>query len=101
MITIGERKLETRRPADLDAALIAVTGCSASEHAAMLSGGGGPAQIAKALHPMLSEEISLPALGQLIAEADQGDVRKQVVELLGGAPLDLVEPIAEEHDGDA
>lgn len=88
-VTIGERTLPARRPADLDARLIASTGCSAAEHAAMLGPTSTPGQIARVLAPMLTDEDAPDVLGlaELIEAGDKLAVRAQVLDLLA-APAD-------------
>lgn len=83
MITIGEHKLPTSRPADLDAALIASTGCGAAEHAGMLRAGGTAFQVAQALHPLLGKDA--PSVGELagiIGDEQLADARRAVADLL-------------------
>lgn len=86
-IKIGERTLATTRPADLDAALVASTGCSAAEHVAMLGPTCTAYQIARALRPFLSDSDSdgadVGALATSIAEADDSEaIRRATIALL-------------------
>lgn len=55
-ITIGETQFPTRKPKDLDAALIATTGCNASENLALISANTLPGRIAAAVRPFLSDD---------------------------------------------
>ena len=72
-IKIGEKSFRTRKPSDLDGALLANTGCSAVETAKHLAGWPTPGRIASALQPFLPEEApSVPDLAQDIAGADEG-----------------------------
>ncbi len=91
-ITIGERQLPARRPADLDEQLIVATGCSAAEHAEMLSPTSTPGQIARLLAPMLTgkDAPGTIELAELIAAADPLAVRTQVLALLA-APAETKE----------
>jgi len=91
-VTIGERKLPARRPADLDARLVVSTGCTAAEHAAMLRPTSTPGQIARVLAPMLTGKDAPAALelAELIEAGDPLDVRAQVLDLLA-APADTEE----------
>jgi hypothetical protein len=92
-VTIGERQLPARRPADLDDRLIALTGCTAAEHAAMLGPTATPGQIARVLAPMLTgrDAPGTAELAALIEAGDPLDVRAQVLDLLAA-------PIAAEED---
>lgn len=82
-ITIGEHILATQRPVDLDAKLIAATGCTAAEHATMLEkGSAAPYQIARVLAPLLVEPIAMSELADMISVADQGQVVAEVRSLL-------------------
>lgn len=83
MITIGTTKLETSRPADLDGALIAATGCSAADHVAMLTNRPTPVGVATALRPFLPDDApSPPAIAAMINDDDLVRVRGDVVALL-------------------
>ena len=88
MIQIGEAKFNTRRPADLDGALIASTGCSALETQRWLQGSPLPARIAAALAPWLSgdEVPDVATLGKLIADSGVADVAGQVATLYASLP---------------
>ena len=83
-IIICGRTLATVRPADLDARLIASTGCSAAEHAKMLARGGDAFHTARALQPMLddADAMSVADLATLIAGGDVLPVRRTTVEML-------------------
>ncbi|WP_242140870.1 hypothetical protein [Sphingomonas sp. TREG-RG-20F-R18-01] len=96
MLTIGNTTLATRQPADLDAILVASSGCNAAEHAAMIRK-GTPFQVARAAMPFLVDEDapSIGALASMIDGADLADVRDQVLALL--SPVGV--PVA--HDGSA
>ena len=83
MITIGEHKLPTSRPSNLDAALIETTGCSAAEHAAMRRSGGTAFQVAQALHPLLGKDApDVGELASMIGEDDLLAARRAVADLL-------------------
>lgn len=87
-IKIGENALATRTPSDLDAVLVATTGCSAAETVAQLKRGGQPSHIARALHPFLADKDAplVHDLAAMIAAADPADVRNQVIALYEPAP---------------
>jgi hypothetical protein len=55
MITIAGHDLKTSKPKDLDAQLIASTGCSSREIATIL--GAGPDRAARALRPFLENNV--------------------------------------------
>lgn len=85
-IKIGERSLATRRPQDLDAALVAATGCNALEMARILGGYANPGQVATALRPFLPEDApSTPELAAEIAVC-LDDVLPAVRKLYADAP---------------
>jgi len=72
-IKIGDKSFKTRKPSDLDAALITATGCSAVETARHLAGWPTAGRIASALRPFLPEEApSTPELASDIAAAEDG-----------------------------
>jgi len=72
-IKIGSKSFKTRKPSDLDAALIETTGCNAAETARQLEGWPSPGRIASAVRPYLPEDApSTPELAQAIADADEG-----------------------------
>ena len=88
-IRIGGRELPTTRPSDLDAQLIAITGCSAAENAAMLGNGSTPFQVARALHPLIADgEISVADLTSMVEAADIVKVRQQAQLLLMEPAID-------------
>lgn len=71
-IKIGDKSFRTRKPSDLDGALLATTGCNAVETAKHLAGWPTPGRIASALRPFLPEDApSVPDLAQDIA-GDEG-----------------------------
>ncbi len=81
MITIGETKIATRRPSDLDAAVTAVAGLSAAEMATQLGGYPRPQIAAQALHPFTDGALSVPEIAALIAGADAGALQAEVAKL--------------------
>ncbi len=85
-ITIGEQKLAIRKPADLNAALLATTGCDADEIAVQLAGAGTAAHLARALHPHIGDAFPVQELAVMIAAADLPDVYRQVRALYEPAP---------------
>ncbi|MCT8002987.1 hypothetical protein NZL82_13990 [Sphingomonas sanguinis] len=72
-ITIGGKAYRTRKPSDLDKALLGTTGCSAAEIASHLGGWPSAGRIASALHPFLPDDApSAPELAQAIAASEDG-----------------------------
>lgn len=65
-ITVAGAKFATRKPADLDAVLIAATGCNAAENAAILNGDPLAVRIAPAILPFLAEPPALSDLAVLV-----------------------------------
>ena len=83
-IKIGEKSLKTRKPTDLNAALLATTGCSTAETTAQLGGFPTPGRIATALRPFLNDDApSTPELAHMIAVADGVEVLAAVRKLYG------------------
>lgn len=68
-ITIAGKQLATRRPKDLDAALIATTGCDAAENLRIISGQPLPGRIAAAVAPFLPEDA--PPASELATMIEQ------------------------------
>lgn len=85
-IKIGGKTVATATPADLDAALIAATGCSAAETLEQLRQGGHASHVARALHPFLADAMPLADLSAMIAAGDVADVRGQVLGLYTAEP---------------
>jgi hypothetical protein len=84
-IKIGDKSYSTRKPGDLDAALLATTGCNAAETARILAGYPTAGHIAAALRPFLAEDTpSNPELAQAIAD-DGPDVLIAVRKLYADA----------------
>ncbi len=85
MIKIAGKDLATKRPSDLDAQLIASTGCGAKEIETLL--GAGPDRAARALAPFLDKDA--PALN-VLAQQIAGDsaaipaIRKLYADALAG-----------------
>ena len=92
-VTIGEVTLPTRKPQDLDAALLASTGCSASEVATILAGTPNAGQIAAALRPFLPQNAAhTNELAQNIVDSDISAVADQVRKLyVNDAPAPVAE----------
>lgn len=83
-IKIGERTLATRRPTDLDVALVEASGCNAAETQRMLGSDASPGHVARALLPFLAE-AERPSLAELAAEihaAGTASVAAQIAALL-------------------
>lgn len=78
-ITIARTQFTTTRPADLDAALIATTGCNAAENLQILAGTPLPGRVAAAIAPFLDE--SGPSVAELAAliEADMREDASTIV----------------------
>lgn len=73
-ITVAGEKFATRKPADLDAALIAATGCNAAENLAIVNGKPHAARLAPAILPFLAEPPALSDLAVLVQrELDSAD----------------------------
>lgn len=53
-ITIASTEFKTRKPKDLDARLVASTGCNAAENLALISGAAVPGRIAMAVAPFIT-----------------------------------------------
>jgi len=71
-IKIGDKSHKTRKPSDLDAALLASTGCNAAETAQQLAGSPSAGRIASALRPFLPDDApSTPELAHAIAASGQ------------------------------
>ena len=94
-ITIAGKSLPTRRPQDLNAVLIAATGCSAAENRKIIDGTPLPGRLAAALHPFLTDGPSVAELAAMVeielARADNrlvADVRKLFDNADVAAPAD-------------
>lgn len=94
-ITIAGAEHALRAPADLDAALIAVSGCNAAETRAALATTPAPARIAIALAPFLVDPMPAATLGDAIG-AD-GGVLAQVLALYDNMPAVAAAPIEDEN----
>lgn len=83
-IKIGDRSVATRRTRDTDAALIAATGCSATEFAAMLRANPTSLRVAQALAPFVTgdDAPTAPELAAMIEAAGATSVAPQVIALL-------------------
>lgn len=95
MITIGSTQLATSTPPDLNAQVIAATGCSADELAGIIRANPVPGLVAQALRPLLTEPIALLDLADMIAAADAVLVVPDVLALYAApaaAPV-VAEPI--------
>lgn len=81
-IMIGGKPHPTRRPADLDAKLIASTGCASSEIETVLRAGNSHA--AHALRPFLADDVLPgPALARAIAAEPM--IRDEIRKLYAGS----------------
>lgn len=78
---IGRLTLETAAPDDLDARLLAVTGCSAAEIRAILPEATIASFVAQALVPFVKDAPPLADLSVAIAVAGLAEVRSQVIKL--------------------
>jgi hypothetical protein len=86
VIKIGERSLKTSRPADLDAIVHALTGCSVAEVRGHLNYQSQPAAVAKLLRPFLGDDAPPPGeLGAMIADAGPGLIALAVEKLYAAA----------------
>ncbi|HVQ09526.1 MAG TPA: hypothetical protein VMS43_13930 [Allosphingosinicella sp.] len=89
-VQIGDRKLATRMPTDLDRGLLADTGCNAAEIGRIIAGNPLAGTVARALLPFLAED-GRPSLAELAGEieaAGTGAVAAQVVGLYVAAGAD-------------
>lgn len=78
-ITLGDKRLATHKPDDLDAALLSTTGCNAAENLRILSGSPLPGRVAAAIAPFLADGApSVPELAALI-EADMRSSTSMIV----------------------
>lgn len=64
-IKIGQQTFAVRKPADLDARLLAATGCTAEENRRLLDGQPLPGRIAAAVLPFIEDKA--PPLAKLAA----------------------------------
>lgn len=89
-VEIGGKTLPTRRPQDLDKALLAETGCNAAEFARMIGGQPLAGTVASALLPFLPEEgrPSASELAATIEAAGPAGVAAQVARLYAAAGAD-------------
>lgn len=71
-------KLVERKPEEVDAGLLQLTGCGFAEIREALAYPMIAGTVAAALLPLLAEPIERHALAQAIAEAGVDDVRQQV-----------------------
>lgn len=72
-IKIGDKSFKTRKPSDLDAALISTTGCNAAETVVHLAGWPTAGRIASALRPFLPDDApSTPELASEISALEEG-----------------------------
>ena len=83
MIKLNGEQYKTSRPADLDAKLIAATGCSSAEIGTLLAAGGDRA--AAALRPFLEAE-ALPGLELNRAIAADPGAREAIRDLYAKVP---------------
>ena len=81
MITIAGTSLKTSKPKDLDAQLVASTGCSSREIATILS--AGPDRAARALRPFL-EKDALPGSDLARAIVQDPDAVAAIATLYAG-----------------
>lgn len=79
-ITIAGKQFSTRKPRDLDAALIAVTGCNAEENLRIVSGVPMPGLIAGAILPFLGESAPHRADLARMIEQDLASEGSSIVE---------------------
>jgi hypothetical protein len=81
-LTIGALALTPRRPDDLDAQLVADTGCDAAEIETLLS--AGPDRAARALRPFLANDA--PDIGTLAAAIARDPAAIAAIRALYAAP---------------
>lgn len=97
--TVGDKSFKTRKPADLDAALLETTGCDAAETARHLAGYPLAGHVAAALRPFLPDNApSVPELALAIPVGDDAfiaDVRGLYADtVVTGEPAAPAEPEA-------
>lgn len=85
-IQIGKAKHAVSRAGDFETRLIETTGCSVAEFAGMLTGYQTAFQVARALHPMLTDAMPINDLTAAIDAAGVDGVRHDVLALLTAAP---------------
>lgn len=92
-IIIAGKSYATRRPQDLDAKLVAATGCSAAEAQRWLHGSPRASHVAAALVPFMvgADAPVVQELAALIAADDVAAVAVQVAALYAAVP-DLADP---------
>jgi uncharacterized protein related to proFAR isomerase len=84
---VSERQFATSRPDDLDDRLVATTGCTAAELSEMLGRSGNPLLIARAIQPMLVDDVTVADLAAALSNADLGDAIRQARALLAPAAV--------------
>lgn len=90
-ITLGGKPFKTRKPTDLDVALLSTTGCNAAETVRQLNGWPTPGRIASALRPFLPDDApSTPELADSIARQDTAEVLAAVKKLYADASVAAV-----------
>ena len=72
MLTFGDKQLATRIPADLDARLIAATGCSAAEHANMIRQRPTPFGVARVAALLADPPVAVGELALQLEDLDAG-----------------------------
>lgn len=88
MIKIGGKSYATRKPSDIDAKLLEVTGCDANEIVRNLNGIPLAGTVAAAIMPFLPDDsLSLVDLANLI-DGDNLDEARRAVLALYGAPVE-------------
>lgn len=90
-VKIGRKAYDTRKPQDLDAAMIAATGCNAAEIAGMLAGSPLAGLVAQVLLPFIAaaDRPDHAALATAIEAAGKDVVAAQVAALFGEAAAPL------------
>lgn len=93
-VKIGTNSFSTKKPKDLDEALVAATGANATETARMMTGAPLASTVARALHPFLaeSERPSVPELARQIEAAGVAEVARDVARLYGADAQRVTEP---------
>ena len=94
-IQIGDKTFATRRPQDLDAKLLATTGCSAVEAQRWLRGAPRASHVAAALIPFLPADAPpVQELAAMIDAAGTVEVAGQVATLYAAVPAIADAPVA-------
>ncbi len=99
MIKFGHLELNTSQPDDLDAKLVAATGCSSAEVELLL--GAGPDRIARALRPFLNAEAPDQSTVARAVANDQAAAIEGIRKLYAARSASTATPAASKSDAKA